>query len=295
VLVGVCAAPAFAQNPVPDTTYGPGGSKRTSTETLKDGTTVETIEIRDKDNTLREKITTSVDPNREEVVEHDWYEADGQKSKQTLTKKNAAGRQYYSREDDFVNGVLDSGAIYEEENGRPVHKRFNKKTQQYEPVDPPNAPFDLFKIPGFEEHLNITSAFYAGAVFVWEDSSPRFWTSGVNVSYTHKLTSTWGFAADLQWTAGEQNGVDYTKVLGFVGVALCQHTGRRLYFAPRLLGGVSHVTQGETAFALAAGVDIGRRVSERLDLIGRVEYIPTFADSGIQHNVRVGGGIKVRF
>ena len=288
------SSPAFAQNPVPDATYGPGGSKTTSSEKLNDGSMVETIEIRDKGGQLRERIKTTVDPNRNEVVERDWYDAQGVKTKQTMTKKNAAGHQYYSREDDFKDGVLESGAIVEEENGKLVQKRFNKQTQRYEPVDPANEPFDLFKVPGFEQDLEITDSLYGGVVFVWEDSSPRFWASGVSVSYAHKLISTWGFAADLQWTIGEQHGVTYRKVQGFVGVVFGPHSNRRLYFAPRLLGGFSHL-DGVTSFALAAGVDVGRRVSNRLDLVGRAEYIPTFANSGVQHNVRIGGGLKMRF
>ena len=60
------------------------------------------------------------------------------------------------------------------------------------------------------------------------------------------------------------------------------------------MGGFSHL-DGVPSFALAAGVDVGRRVSNRLDLVARAEYIPAFANSGIQHNVRLGGGLKVRF
>lgn len=285
------ASPAFGQNPVPDTSYGPGGSKSTSSQTLKDGTTVETVEIRDKDGKLREQIKTTVGANRDEIVERDWYDASGQKTKQTLRKKNAAGHQYYSREDDFVDGVLDSGAIVEEENGKPVHKRFNKKTQQYEPVDPANEPFDLFKIPGFEQHLEITHALYAGVTFVLEDGGD--WMSGVNISYTQRITSTWGFATDLEWTIGERFDVQIEKWRAFAGVAMCQHAGRRLYFAPRLMAGLEHVDDN-TDFALAVGVDIGRRIGDRMDLMARVEYIPTFG-AEIRHNVRLGAGLKWRF
>lgn len=290
----VLPGPVFAQNPVPDSTYGPGGSKKTSTETLKDGSTVETIEIRDKDGKLREQVKTTVDANRDEVVERDWFDAGGAKTKQTVTKKNAAGHQYYSREDEFKDGVLESGAIVEEENGKLVQKRFNRQTQRYEPVDPANEPFDLFKIPGFAEQLEITDSLYGGIVFIWEDASPRFWSSGVNVSYARKLIAMWEFAADLQWTIGEQHGVTYRKVQGFAGVAFGQHSNRSLYFAPRLLAGFSHL-DGVTSFALAAGVDVGRRLSSRFDLLSRLEYLPTFTGGGVQHNLRVGAGLKWRF
>ena len=64
-------SPAFAQNPVPDTTYGPGGSKSTATEKLKDGTTVETVQIRDKEGKLREQTRTPVAANREETGERE--------------------------------------------------------------------------------------------------------------------------------------------------------------------------------------------------------------------------------
>ena len=130
-------------------------------------------------------------------------------------------------------------------------------------------------------------------LFRSEDASPHFWTSGANVSYTQKITGTWGFAADLQWTTGEQNGVRYSRWLGFAGVALCQHTGRRLYFAPRLMAGFSYI-EGATDFAIAVGVDLGRRVTNGMDVVARVDYIPTFG-AQIQHNIRLGAGLKWRF
>ena len=59
------------------------------------------------------------------------------------------------------------------------------------------------------------------------------------------------------------------------------------------MAGLEHVDDN-TDFALAVGVDIGRRIGDRMDLMARVEYIPTFG-AEIRHNVRLGAGLKWRF
>jgi hypothetical protein len=293
------------RNTEPDNKYGPGGTRTWSEVKQADGTTETTTTWKDAKGTIRKTSTETLASDGELTVKDEWFNEQGKKIHEEMGKYNRWDYEDYWREETYVDGVLDSGELWEWDRNTEdyVHKAWNKTTQRYEDV--PRLKFKLLnKILGFEKEVLIEDALYVGGAVVREDGGQSFGTYGVNASYVRPLKSNRvvGLMADVQWTRGSENVVTFTKLQLLGGLSLSQHVHNAWSLTPHVLAGVATVTPSSngvsydstTAFALAVGVDIGMRFNRRTEWIGRADYNPTF-NSGVQNNFRFSTGLRYTF
>jgi len=315
------APPAWAQKSVvPDRTYGEGGSREIEVRTAEDGTKTTEVTVKDKNGTVREHHKHTEDPHKANAVSdtHEWWGADGKKTREAWIDFDSMGETIYWHEEGYENGSMNSGNIHRKNaQNQWEHLRWNNALSTWEPVDPkkesPEPPKHLPKGPAkpfgfwgwFDAPEEITSSLYLGGTVIIEDGANTFVTAGFDASYTHVVSSTWAPIVEVQWTRGADGGVTYTKLQVMGGVATRPHMRGRLYFAPHLVAGVALVEAdyGEspnpntaaTSFSMAAGVDIGTRLTRSIDLQGRLDYNPVFSGGDVRHNVRLGAGLRFRF
>jgi hypothetical protein len=297
VLLTLALAPdVWARQSVPDSTYGSGGTKTTSVTKDADGTTHKTDTYRDKSGTVRESFTETTDAGGRSTSVDQEFDDTGAKRYEEELHYDPTGRLVYDREEEYnIYGIPYWGDIFEiGPNGEKTYKAYNPESQQYEPYTPKRW---LWFLPA--QKASISDGLYLAGAAVLEDSASAFFTYGVEASYTRALWNgagthaPVGLMADVQWTRGTSDEQTYTKLQVLGGLALCASVRRDVYVGVHILGGVSHVSA--SSFALAAGVDVGKRLNEAMDVQGRVDYNPTFQSGTVSNNIRFSGGLRWRF
>lgn len=296
----------------PDKTYGEGGTKTISTETRADGVRIENIDVKDKNGTLRERHHRTVARNGQAISNDEWWGPDGKKTREMSATADAAGRVTSMSSATYKNGEQQTGDTWEKKRDDWDHQRFNPKTGKYESTDPTPPPAKTSAELSQElRDMGIAHNFYLGGGFIIEDSFKRFLTYGFEGSYTRALPaaadnhSRFALMADFEWTRGTSDEVTYTKLQGLGGLAFCERARGEMYWGAHVLAGFSRVHSHSdslfmpsytgTSFALAAGVDAGKRVNEKLDVQIRADYNPTFQSGNFANNIRVSGGLRYRF
>lgn len=305
------ALPAFAQKVVhPDRVYGPGGTREIEVRTDPDGTQSTFITVRDKNGTIREYHERFEDPQKHNKVSetHHFWNADGHKVREGWIDYNADGEMIYWKEEGYdAKGSFNSGNIYQEmDGGKWRHLRWDNNLMKWvedpgsgkPPKDPPNGPDD--------KPIEISSSVYLAGAVVFEDSFNRFATYGFDASYTRAVSPALGVMGDVQWTRGTSDIVTYTKLQWLGGVAFCERTSGDMFWGFHALAGFARVhshsdvnpeipSDTGTSFAIAAGLDFGKRVNDKMNVQGRIDYNPTFRSGDVRHNFRLGGGVRWRF
>ena len=152
-----CAALAFGQEKTSTSKTEPtesGGKKTTNEKTYKDGSKTVEVKIYDKNGKLRREETTAINSEGEKSTEARYYNCDGQLETRYLDRKDSSGKKLSSQNEHYnKEGVLESGEIYEFENGKvKSYKKYDPVTEKYEESTPPK-PF-----VGFDIGLPATSA-----------------------------------------------------------------------------------------------------------------------------------------
>lgn len=287
---------AWARQTVPDSTYGSGGSKTTAGTTDADGTTHKTETFRDKGGIIRESYTETIDSSGRKTTVTQWFDDKGVKQSEEELHYDPKGKVIYDREEDYnAFGIPYWGDIFEmDASGKSTYKAYNPETEVYEEYIPRRWLWFWRS-----QDASVSDGLYLAGAAVLEDSANRFATYGVEASYTRALWNAsgthapLGLMADVQWTRGSSASQTFTKFQVLAGVTVCARAQRDVYVGVHVLAGVSRVT--DSSFALAAGVDIGKRVNEEMDLQGRVDYNPTFQAGGVSNNVRFSAGMRWRF
>jgi len=303
VLAFVLVAAAAAAQTVPDTSYGPGGTKETKTVTHPDGAVEKTTTWRDKSGTIREQESDITEKNGARATTYTEYDAKGDKEYEEAGKWDQYGYKDYWREEDYKSGVLAEGDIWEWDPDRreTIHKIWDAKQQKY--VEVKKLRIDILKkIGAFKKESLLDTAFYVGAEVKFEDNGNYFATGGVDASYVRPIDPRLGLMIDGDWARGTQDNSELTKVQIMGGLALCEHVHNQVSLQPHLLGGLSHVmpqnqpdAQATNSFALAVGADLGVRLNRSSSVVIRADYNPTFAGGSVQNNFRLGGGFRYQF
>lgn len=297
--------PKYKFGSAADSTYGKGGKINIDTAFFKDGSRQITIGYRDKDGKFRQ--STQIYYNSEdgsETTTIQYFDETGKKkTKETAVTKDRVGNETSNREEFYIDGKIESGDIYYDEPGsrEKKHKKYNKETQKYEPVEKTNGqdnnedkkdkPFD-FDVTGF--------LFLGGSLINENSPAGRFNTYGGLVVYNRPINKM-GISAEAGINFGSDNNIDYTKVQVLAGISFFPKMNSDIFLSPHVLAGISHI-KGEygmnssfssSSFCMAAGADVGMPVSRRCILNLRADYNPTFPKGGVKNNFRVSGGVNI--
>src|SRR5687768_11381422 len=120
----------------PDSTFGAGGKKKTTSKKDADGTITVETEYRDPNNKLRRKEVEITKRNGDKTKTKEDYDCNEKLvSKEQETEANN-GRWTTKLKEQYKDGKLVSGTLDEDFNGTKKHKEFNPKTGVYEEGTP---------------------------------------------------------------------------------------------------------------------------------------------------------------
>jgi len=293
----------------PDNTYGEGGTRTTTFEINESGSRITHVELKDKNGVVREfhRVTSG---SEADTTMHEWFDEKGKKTQENGTSQSHKdGERIWTQSTWKDDKQLTGDSWAKDADGHWKHDKFNPATGKYEPA----SADDLPKIPGLPraDDLGVPRNLTLGGSFIFENSFKGFITYGIDASYTHPIARTgdsqpeFGLMADLQWTHGSDDAdVSYGKLQAMGGLAWCEREWRRgMYFGAHVLAGISQVrseyngmaSDSATSFALAAGFDAGKRVTDRYDVNVRVDYNPTMGNGDVRNNIRLAAGLRFRF
>lgn len=146
-----------------------------------------------------------------------------------------------------------------------------------------------------------------GFTLIREDSKPTsFNTIGGDLVFEHYYPNGLGYTAEAAVTTGSNSGTKYTKELVLVGaVARILNKPQRkatLSADVHVLGGVSFIQSSfgtyknsSTSFTADAGANVDLSFGKSLAWrILQVDYLPTFAKSRVQNNVKFTTGFVLK-
>jgi hypothetical protein len=155
---------------------------------------------------------------------------------------------------------------------------------------------------------------FLGATLVFEGATPRFTTFGPQVAITFPVAGRVGIMADAGYYLGSNQGVNYSKFQGMVGVSYLPigggsgagtgaGGGNKVTVSPYLLAGIADVgskysysgysfSDHSTAPAAALGAMVNIPLNNNLSISLRGDFNPTF-NHGTQANFRLGAGLAI--